>query len=164
MVLEIKQATTTGVTNKMGSSRIEIWKMTIKLISRNPIFGVGTDNLKYGLYEDKDILCNELHNFMERTHSVVDKAHNEYLHIAATIGVPALLIYLIFLGIIVLKNLKVSLKDNVRFILILSIIGYLVQAFFNISTIGIAPLFWIILGLISNDEVINEINNKILNN
>ena len=164
MVSEVKQATTTGVTNKMGSSRIEIWKMTIKLISRNPIFGVGTDNLKYGLYEDKDILCNELHNFMERTHSVVDKAHNEYLHIAATIGIPALLIYLMFLGIIVLRNLKVSLKDNARFILILSIIGYLVQAFFNISTIGIAPLFWIILGIISNDEVINEINNKILNN
>ena len=69
-----------------------------------------------------------------------------------------------FLGIIVLRNLKVSLKDNARFILILSIIGYLVQAFFNISTIGIAPLFWIILGIISNDEVINEINNKILNN
>lgn len=162
MVSEIKQATTTGVTDKMGSSRIAIWKMTLKLISRNPIFGVGTDNLKYGLYEDKDIRYNELYYFVERSHTVIDKAHNEYLHIAATIGIPALLIYLAFLGIIVLKNLKLSLKDNARFILILSIIGYLVQAFFNISTIGIAPLFWLILGLISNDEAVNEINENIL--
>ena len=110
MVTEIKQLTTTGVTNKMGSSRIEIWKMTIKLISRNPIFGVGTDNLKYGLYEDKDILYNELYKFIERTKTVIDKAHNEYLHIAATIGIPAVLVYLIFLAIICFKNLKLSLK------------------------------------------------------
>lgn len=162
MVTEIKQATTTGVTETMGSSRIAIWKMTLKLISRNPIFGVGTDNLKNGLFKDEEIKYNELYNFIKRTHTVIDKAHNEYLQIAATIGIPALLIYLVFLGIIVLKNVKLSLKDNARFILILSIIGYLVQSFFNISTIGIAPLFWLILGLISNDEVVNEINENIL--
>ena len=162
MVTEIKQATTTGVTEKMGSSRIAIWKMTVKLISRNPIFGVGTDNLKYGLYEDKDILYNELYKFILSTKTVVDKAHNEYLHIAVTIGIPALLVYLIFLAIICFKNLKLSLKDNARFVVLLSIISYLVQAFFNISTIGVAPIFWLLLGLISNDEAMEEVNEKIL--
>lgn len=158
MVNEVKQISTTGITENMGSGRIAIWKMTIKLIKSNPLIGVGPDNLKEGLFNNTDIRYNELYNFFVKTRVSVDKAHNEYLQIAATIGIPALIIYLTFIGIICFKNLKVSLKDNARFILLLSILSYLVQAFFNISTIGIAPLFWIILGLISNDNVIKEIN------
>ena len=46
---------------------------------------------------------------------------------------------------------------------ILSIIGsYLVQAFFNISTIGIAPIFWFCLGIIDNKNIIeNGGNNEV---
>mgnify|MGYP000451980797 FL=1 len=47
--------------------------------------------------------------------------------------------------------------------IILSIIGsYLVQAFFNISTIGIAPIFWFCLGIIDNKNIIeNGGNNEV---
>lgn len=43
----------------------------------------------------------------------------------------------------------------------LSIIGsYLVQAFFNISTIGIAPMFWFALGIMDNKKIIKDGGNN----
>ena len=78
---------------------------------------------------------------------VVDKAHNEFLQTFITEGIIGLLIYL-GLYISVIKNgIKNSFKnENIYFIL--PIIGYLVQAFFNISVIEVAPLFYIALGLV----------------
>ena len=45
----------------------------------------------------------------------------------------------------------------IRFLLI-PIIAYLVQAFFNISTIGVAPIFWFLLGLIQNEDFKNKLS------
>lgn len=153
---DIQTAQKTGLTNNMGSGRIEIWKMTLKLIGKKPIFGCGTDNLYDGLYTDcyEDLLA-----FAIRTKTVVDKAHNEYLQIAATIGIPALAVYLIFVAIILLPQIKNILKDKFSFIICITIISYLVQAFFNISTIGVAPIFWMILGLANNENIKEKINN-----
>lgn len=133
---------------KWDHGRIEIWKMTLNLIAKKPMLGCGPDNLKKGLF----ISCKyEAIKFYLRNHTVVDKAHNEYLNIAATIGVPALILYLTFLSLILLPKLKNKSKLNYIFVLV--IISYLAQAFFNISTIGVAPLFWMILGLSDNQYI-----------
>ena len=58
----------------------------------------------------------------------------------------SLLSYLVLYGIIVLNGIKNSFKDK-KVYLILPIIGYLVQAQFNISVIEVAPFFYIALGL-----------------
>lgn len=156
MKSEIEQAKETGSFNKMGSGRIEIWKLTLKLIAKKPIFGCGPDNLWEGLVEH---CTKETYEYANRTQVAIDKAHNEYLQIAATIGTPALICYLIFITIILLPKMKLFLKDNKTFIICLSIISYMVQAFFNISTIGVAPLFWMMLGLIDNKEFMSNFNN-----
>ena len=139
-----------GIKNKLGSNRIEIWKIVIKLISKHPWIGVGPDNLKYGLMYDSP---DDYYNYAENHGVVIDKAHNEYLQIAVTEGIPALLIYLSFVGVIILSNLKKINNDRVFFIILSCMFSYLIQAFFNISTIGVAPLFWILLGLIDNKEI-----------
>ena len=59
--------------------------------------------------------------------------------------------YLAFVCQIVFKD-KNIFKNNATFILLVPIISYLVQALFNISTIGVAPIFWLLLGLIQNEE------------
>lgn len=142
-----------GISEKMGSSRIGIWNITIELIMKNPIFGYGTDNLKSGLIHD----CTEnTLKYYNRTKGLPDKAHNEYLHIAATVGIPALIIYLIFLILILVGNIKLAKGQKIYFIITLTIISYLVQAFFNISTIGVAPIFWMLLGLSDNKELFEK--------
>lgn len=142
-----------GLKGTMGSGRIEIWKMTLKLIVQKPILGCGTDNLQSGL----STYCTEDFNeYLIRTLTTIDKAHNEYLHIAATIGIPGLVVYLIFIGMILLPKIKHMLSNKIAFVASITIISYLVQAFFNISTIGVAPLFWMILGLVDNQNFIDN--------
>ncbi len=134
--------------NEMGSGRIEIWKNVLEVIAQSPLLGSGPDTLKDSLIIHNPLQVIERVN---RIGSVIDKAHNEYLQIAATIGIPALIIYLAFLAQICAEQ-KNMFKDNSTFILLIPIISYMVQAFFNISTIGVAPIFYFLLGLIQNEK------------
>ena len=143
-----------GISKSAGSNRIAIWSMTFELMLKNPILGCGPDNLKEGLI----IYCYEdFYEYLQDKCKVIDKAHNEYLHIGATLGIPALICYLIFITSILLPKIKLSFNSNIHFIICLTIISYLTQAFFNISTLGVAPLFWMILGLSDNKEFINTL-------
>lgn len=145
---EITQIATDGIKDNMGSGRIKIWRMTSKMIYKVPIFGCGVDALRDGLKE----LCTEEYIDYLITHKVyVDKTHNEYLQIAVTMGIPAVLVYLVFLGSIGIMGIKKVFKYKTIAIYIVMISAYLVQAFFNISTIGIAPIFWFILGITSRN-------------
>lgn len=158
---EIKIAQTQGINKKMGSSRIWIWIMTIDLIKQKPIIGCGTDNLKNGLLE---YTSDEFMSFYHERNEIIDKAHNEYLQIAATTGIPSLIIYLIFVTSILAPKMKNILSNEISFVFSIIIISYLVQAFFNISTIGVAPLFWMILGFSDNKKLLEVLDSKINEN
>ena len=128
---------TSGIDDKLGSNRIQIWKVVIELIEKYPIFGVGTDNLKNGVGEN---LTETSIDFIQRAKGIMDKAHNEYLT---------------FIALVILPNIKKIFKKESIFIILSVIISYLAQAFFNISTIGIAPLFWVALGILDNKNFEN---------
>lgn len=132
----------------LGGGRFAIWKLTLMLVAKQPLLGSGPDTLIDGLLHN---LKYETYNFILSTESYFDKAHNEYLQIAATLGIPALIVYLAFIAQIIAKSKKIFHND-ILFILTVPIISYLVQAFFNISTIGVAPIFWFLLGIIQNEK------------
>lgn len=139
----------------MGSHRIWIWRIALKLIPKKPILGCGPDNLWQGLIQN----CTQAtYEYAKKTHTAIDKAHNEYLQIGVTLGLPALICYLTFIVWIILPKIKLTINNKIYFIICLGIISYLVQAFFNISTIGVAPEFWMLLGLIDNKDTINKLN------
>ena len=92
--------------------------------------------------------------------SIVDKAHNEYLQIAVTIGIPALLTYLTLIGIILFKSVRLSKSASFLIPLNIALISYLIQAFFNISVVSVAPLYWALLGVICS--YINELRHPSL--
>ena len=157
LIEDIEDFKTNGISKKLGTNRIIIWTMTLELIAKQPLVGCGPDNLKDGLIRNS---TGTLLEYVKRVKKFPDKAHNEYLHIAATIGIPALIIYLGFLALIILPKMKIMFKDKISFIIFLIILSYLAQAFFNISTIGVAPLFWMILGLSDNEEFILKIKEE----
>ena len=137
-----------GISDSAGSGRIFIWKLAFKLIPKYPLIGSGPDTFLYASAAQE---IEDVYTIFKKSHVFMDKAHNEYLQYAVTVGIPALIIYLLFVGEILSKQ-KDILKNNVTLIFSLAIIGYLVQAFFNISTIGVAPIFWLLLGLIQNNK------------
>lgn len=67
-----------------------------------------------------------------------------------TAGIPALVIYL---GLLVQIARKYSVRlaeSDVYQALTASLIGYLTQAFFNISVVSVAFIFWAFLGLMAH--------------
>jgi putative inorganic carbon (HCO3(-)) transporter len=150
-----------------GANRWYIWRKTIPLIPVYFWHGSGPDSLArvfpINKEENKIYLGNE--------NAVVDKAHNEYLQIAVTMGVPTLLAYLSLVGIVLWSGWSFCMRvenpsslpvatiemanspqesSRRRLIqagLLAAVIGYVIQAFFNISVIAVAPFYWMILGM-----------------
>lgn len=122
---------------KAGSYRIFIWTHVIELIEARPLSGYGFDYLPKLFFEHYQ---SDMNTVMGRL-MTIDKAHNEYLNLAVSAGIPSLLAYLSLLLLVLVQ----SMKNGSNFIFAI-IIAYLVQAFFNISVVSVAFLFWILLG------------------
>lgn len=127
-----------------GSYRMFIWIRSFELVKQNPIWGVGIEQLGYAFIDNYSDDMIQQFGYV----GFIDRAHNEYLHIAVSSGIPSLLLYLIFL-ILVLREGWISLSKNSMLIPVYSaVLGYLLQAFFNISVVSVAYLFWIYLGFL----------------
>ena len=138
---------------QVGNGRLTIWKNSIPLVKKYWLIGCGLDNFK---------------NAYPNWGSVkVDKAHNVYLQISVTNGIPALILFLVLLFIVFLKGIKN--RNSYLFPIYMAFIGYSIQAFLNISVIDVAPYYFIIIGLILSESGENNsiklkgrrLNNKV---
>ena len=130
-----------NVDSSYGTSRIYIWQNAIKVVPKFLLHGAGIDCFPKA-FDGHALTAGLLGNGLV----MYDKAHNEYLQILVTQGIFALISYLLLYGYSVYRGLKRSFKYKEVYLL-LPIIGYLVQAFFNISVIEVAPIFFMALGL-----------------
>ena len=136
-----------------GSGRVQIWKMTLKAIGENPILGTGPENLKeHFIRTDNEYFLA----YKSSRGKTVDKAHSEILHIAAVSGIPAAIIFVLFLATLFLKKRRTIFKFNSSTIIGMCILVYFMQSLFNISIITVAPLFWVLLGLFSREKNISK--------
>ena len=132
-----------------GSGRALIWKMSFDIIQEHPFFGAGPENLKEALKQTKN---KRSQAYGKLTGHTVDKAHNDFLHIAAVSGLPALLLYLFFLALIFKDNFRDIIRTNTKSVIALAVLAYAIQSLFNISVIAVAPLFWVLLGLLASHK------------
>jgi len=127
-----------------GTSRMFIWKNTLKIVPKYLLHGAGIDNLCFAFGDEM--------LFMESPKAItyVDKVHNEYLQKLVCEGIFSCIIYISMLLIIFLSSVKMFFKEKNYIVmsLLLAFFGYCVQAFFNISVIEVAPIFWIVCGLL----------------
>lgn len=138
-----------NVNEKYGTNRIVIWKETLKIIPDHLWHGVGIDNFAYA-FNGKALTYKKY---------IFDKAHNEYLQTLVTQGIFSFISYLTLYSLVVIEGFKNNFRKG-KIYLILPVVGYLIQAFFNISVIEVAPIFYILLGLqIERDKKIRKIKN-----
>jgi len=134
---------------KAGTWRFFIWKRVVELIKVKPWFGHGIEHLdivfdSYYHEDVKNIIGRKIY---------FDRAHNEYLHIAVSSGIPALLLYLSFVYLSLKKGFKRIQSDKLFLVpFMAAVCGYLVQAFFNISVVSVAYIYWIFLGILVSGE------------
>lgn len=133
-----------------GSGRLFIWENTFDLIKQRPLVGYGLDTFVYHFPQnDPDKIAN-----LETHTVIVDKPHNLYINILYGTGSVALIALLALLASHLLKGIKVIISEkldnaysNVFMSLFIGWLAYLVQAVFNDSVIGSAPIFWVIFGV-----------------
>jgi len=138
-----------GLTGHEGSSRLIIWQKDLTILDDYFWIGSGVDTHAIVFPATPD----ELEEYFNNRTIMVDKAHNEYLQIAVTLGIPALLVYLLLLFSVYRKAFQALKEANKRekyilFTLLAVITGYLVQAIFNISVVSVAPILWMLLGIV----------------
>lgn len=110
-----------------GSKRLLIWQEALKTLPYSPLLGTGPDTLLHGRFFDGPT-----------------QAHNIYIEIGVTMGIPALFSYLGFLGCCVLS---LNRKNALQFTFFVLIIMYLVQGVFLNDVLSVYPILWILLGL-----------------
>ncbi|MFW6386967.1 MAG: O-antigen ligase family protein [Bacillota bacterium] len=127
---------------RAGSNRILIYQTSLPLLLENPVLGSGLDTFDL-------VFPQETYQEIVGTESIVDKAHNEYLQLGVTAGLPALVAYLVFLCFVFHRGWRNWKQDDsgLRAALLIAFLAYIVQAFFNISVVSVAPIFWIVMGL-----------------
>lgn len=139
-----------ATSNDVGNGRMTIWKMAIDIIKKRPFLGSGPETIPSALIKYSP---TSFYAWADKTKTVVDKAHNEFLQIAACVGIPALFTYITFLFCALKNNIKNMFSNPISFIFAATIISYIIQSLFNISVISVAPLFWFILGVSQNKKI-----------
>lgn len=143
-IYELSQVLHGNISDKFGSSRIEIWRKSLALVPEHAVFGSGPDTLALRL----NLTFTRYDEATGKTFSTfVDNAHNEYLGYLVNLGIAGLGCYLAIL----FSALNVSRKNSLSGLLpVLSaaVLCYCVQSFFGLGLCIVAPLVWIFLGLI----------------
>ena len=142
---ETSEITKGNLDDDYGTGRIYIWKETLKVVPQYLLHGVGIDSFHKAFNGGALIVQKPTKKIL------YDKAHNEYLQLLVTQGIFALASYLFIYSYAISKGTRMAFKDK-QIYFVLPVVGYLVQAFFNISVIEVAPIFWIALGLCCTQE------------
>ena len=133
--------------------RFQMWDLAIPLIRANPVWGIGLNNFR---------LVPEVRYFLSH-------AHNQFLHEAVELGIPAMIAYmamLLVMGYICLWVWKTSQNQWLRFTVLGLGWGQLAHLFFCLTD-AIPPgakvgiLFWISLALISGLYKLSIVNAKV---
>lgn len=154
-----------GTTTSLGD-RLYIWRKTIEIIKDYPFLGIGPDAmaLVYWPYEKIEDICSH--------RSLVDRAHNDFLDMAVTRGIPGLFSYLWILGAIFLTGIKIIKKTKKNVTeriysgsLLGGISAYLIQNQFSFGVSAISSLFWILMALlVLENKRINKEEKKLNDN
>lgn len=123
------------------------WEQGVKAIKIDPLLGVGPDNFIYTqMHRSYDISGNP---------NSVDNPYNEYLYIAATRGIPSLLMHLalIVTCFVLLWKRRSTMKSWVRISAACAVILYCAAAFTGMSVLTVAPVFWMLLGILAADPL-----------
>lgn len=145
---------------KRFEERGTIWSKTIPLLKNCVIFGTGADT--YTVVYPQDDYVDKTYDYS--TSSMDVKPHCLYLQIAVQSGIPALLAVLVFYIWYFVTGVrlyaKASYQDGMEIIgagLLLATFTYMVISFLNDSTVTVAPIFWIMMGLgIAVNEILKE--------
>lgn len=114
-----------------GTGRMTLWRDTIQRITERPIFGFGPE----GLVGEHEITNG-------------DSPHNEFLQIAAFLGIPGLLLYLSAIFSLAYKQIRQAKALSPMVVVAIGATGaYLFSSCFGNPVFNSVPYFWLFFGM-----------------
>ncbi|HDT15239.1 MAG TPA: hypothetical protein ENN55_03425, partial [Firmicutes bacterium] len=147
--IERLSSSVADIPGSLKQSRLHIWIPALKMIKEHPFVGTGTDTFKavFPRYEGIEFAQIDGVNVSSRT------AHNELLHIPATMGIISLGLYLllIFSYILLWKKSFSKLDNFTDKILSLGIFAgftaYFIQNLFSFGVAAINTIFYLFMAM-----------------
>lgn len=135
----------------IASRRGYLWLVTASRLDEVFFIGAGPDSFLYW-FEQNDVVGKV--NFLHNTAILADKPHNWFLQMASQTGVVSLLAFLGLLGTYIVSTIKLigfrRKKTYYEFAatgIVCGLIGYMASSLFVDSTVGVTPIFYVLLGI-----------------
>ena len=135
---------------RIFSGRGYIWARTIPLLKESVLVGSGPDTYTIKFPQDDYI---GLQNYGYKG-MIVTKPHNMFLQIGVQTGVLSLIAFLVFYIMYFVQSIRIYIKGNFDSYaaqlgvgIFLASIGYMIAGITNDSTITVAPIFWVLMGV-----------------
>lgn len=129
------------------ADRVYLWHQGVALLARRPLLGYGPDSLVLVFPQQWDETRTRFWGPVPRT---IDRAHNEFLDLGLSVGIVGLLAYGWVVGAALgsaVRALRGPLDIHLRGGAALAgLLGYLLALQFGFSVVGVAPVFWSVLG------------------
>ena len=128
------------------------WRAALKMMTDHPFFGVGMDGFIdwYRRSRPTDYYENGFTTFS-------NTAHNVFLDVASSGGVPLLLIYCYIFALVIIAVVKVVKRNDgfdVHFVAMVGAwVAYQAQSLVSINQLGLAIWGWVLSGLIIGYEI-----------
>lgn len=147
-----------------ASGRGYIWSKTIPLLKDHILLGSGADTFVFQ-FPHSDYVGRYNYGFYE---SIMSKPHSLYLQIGVQTGVISLIAFLAFYFMYLIDSVKLYFKHNLdTFVsqagvaVMVGTVSYMVSGISNDSSIAVAPIYWVMMGLGIAINVIVKRENEI---
>lgn len=149
-----------------ASGRGYIWSRSIPLLLDNFIIGSGADTFVLA-YPQQDYFNLKTYGYEEQ---ILTKPHNQYLQIGVQTGTLSLILLLAFYMYYFITSIKLyirgkfdSYSSKIGVAIFIGTIGYMITGIANDSSITVAPIFWVLvgLGIVVNEKTKQAIKNNI---
>ncbi len=135
---------------KFASGRGYIWSRTIPLLKNTLLLGTGADSFVFA-FPQQDYV--NLYNY-GFDNQIVTRPHNLYLQIGIQSGLLSLIAFLIFYLIYFITSIKLywnaEFKNyycKVGVSIFIGTVSYMIAGISNDSSITVAPVFWVLIGI-----------------
>ena len=119
--------------NGVGTTRGTLWRYGFKYIIESPIIGHGIESTKQLYLMDK----------VNQT-----RPHNILIQFGIFTGIPGIILYIVFIGSILIRNLKkIKSLDDISILSLFIVICYFISSMFGNSMFYTSPYFFIFLGI-----------------
>lgn len=123
------------------------WSEGVRTIKRYPIVGTGPDCFWYMQLRENMALLSNCNG--------VDRPYNDFLYIAASRGIPALLLYVALLAVCIGYGIR-RRKQTASWVYlsaIFAVLGFTLTSMVGISVLSVSPLLWMMLGVLIGEPL-----------